>query len=86
MRGWGGGTGKDMENGVGWAGRRVECIFGEGRERVEEGNLSCTVRSGTWEPSVLEGVSVHYHVMCTCMGFLLCGCALYRCVEFYQYG
>ena len=44
--------------------RRVECIFGEGRERVEEGNLSCTVRSGTWEPSVLEGVSVHYHGVC----------------------
>ena len=56
---------RDREgNGEWWwvgEGRRVECILGEGRERVEEGNLSCTVRSGTWEPSVLEGMSVHYH-------------------------
>ena len=59
-------------------------MFGEGRERVEEENLSCTVRSRTWEPLVLEGVTMGCE--CTCMGFLLCGCALYRCVECYQYG
>ena len=31
---------------VGGEGRRVECIFGEGRERVEERRGTCHVLSG----------------------------------------
>ena len=59
-----------MKGGEGW--RRGTCHV-----------LSCL---GHGSLQYLSESSLLWDVMCTCMGFLLCGCALYRCVECYQYG